>query len=240
MKNRFILSSLLAAALISQPGYAQEIDYDAFGADLDEVHAALDRGFELDGTNREAAISSFTLVAKKAEAMLEEYQGLDDTDRLDLHYQAGHGWYYSAATYSRLADEAADDLQRQAHSEAMLTNLLLAESHYEQVYAYEGQRLNPAEYYFTATMLAEYGVETDDPRKVEWAALEVKAARQRVAQADRLEFMDPWSSRNELIRALVAYSRLAEDDAALEEARELFADFPEDDFNYRPLSELIG
>lgn len=238
--NRLILTGLASALLAAQPAWGQEIDYDAFSADYDEIIAAFDAGQELEEEDRAAAAASYEAMATKAEAMLLAYPALEGRDLADLHYSAGNGWYYAGDAYHELAKgENAPALADTLH-EAMLDCLLKALAHQRQVYGGEEQMFNPAEYYFTAKLLAHYGIEHDDPRKVEWAEEEVKAARERLLQTERLEFMAPWPATAELIRALMQYGELTGDTSAKDEARALFADFPEDEWKYDELAELLG
>lgn len=238
--NRHILTGLTAALLAAQPAWAQEIDYDAYNADYDEVSAALETGLELVEEDRIAAAASFVTMATKAEDMLAAYPTLEARDLANLHYSAGNGWYYAGDNYHELAKGENDPALSEKYHAAMLDALLKALAHHSPLFAGEEQPFNPAEYYFTAKLLAHYGIEHDDPRKLDWAQEEVKAARERLQQTRILEFMAPWPATAELIRALVQYGELTGADEAKAEARALFADFPEDEWKYDELAKLLG
>lgn len=238
--HRLILSGLATVLLAAQPAWAQEIDYDAYSAEYDEIIAAFDAGQELAEEDRAAAAASYVTMATKAEAMLADYSTLEERDLADLHYSAGNGWYYAGEAYHDLAKGESDPSLSEKYHAAMLDALLKALAHHSPLFASEEQPFNPAEYYFTAKLLAHYGIEHNDPRKLEWAEEEVRAARERLQQTEILEFMAPWPATAELIRALVQYGELSGNDDAKAEARALFADFPEDEWKYDELAELLG
>lgn len=237
---RLILTGLATTLLAAQPAFAQEIDYDAYGADYDEVSAAFETGLELVEEDRVAAAASFVTMATKAEEMLAAYPTLEQRELANLHYSAGNGWYYAGDNYHELARGESDPALYEKYHAAMLDALLTALSHQSPLYAGEEQPFNPAEYYFTARLLAHYGIEHDDPRKLEWAGEEVKAARERLQQTEILEFMEPWPATAELIRALVQYAEQSGDESSMAEARALFANFPEDHWKRDEVAELLG